>query len=77
MTHRELTEKIIGCAHRRYNIMGYGFLESVYERCLVLELRRAGLTAESQHPIRVSYDGEVVGEFVADIVVEGKRSSWN
>jgi len=70
MTHRELTEKIIGCAYRVYNRMGYGFLESVYEKCLVLELRKAGLRAESQQPIRVSYEGEVVGDFVADIVVE-------
>ena len=77
MTHRELTEKIIGCAYRVYNRMGYGFLESVYEKCLVLELRKAGLRAESQHPIRVFYDREVVGDFVADILVEGKRSSWN
>ena len=70
MTHRELTEKIIGCAYRVYNRMGYGFLESVYEKCLVLELRKAGLRAESQHSIRVRYDGEVVGDFVADILVE-------
>jgi GxxExxY protein len=56
---------------------GYGFLESVYEKCPVLELRKAGMRAESQRPIGVSYDGEVFGEFVADIVVEGKRSSWN
>jgi GxxExxY protein len=70
MTHKELTQKIIGCAYRVYNRMGYGFLESVYERCLVIELRKAGLRAESQHPIRVSYDGQAVGEFVADILVE-------
>ena len=49
--------------------MGYGFLESAYEKWLVLESRTAG-RAESQHPIRVSYDGEVVGDFAADIVVE-------
>ncbi len=70
MRHKELTEKIIGCAYRVYNRMGYGFLESVYGKCLLLELRKAGLRAESQQPIQVSYDGEVVGEFAADIVVE-------
>ncbi len=70
MTHRELTEKIIGCAYRVHNRMGYGFPESVYEKCLALELRKAGLSAESQHPIRVSHHREVVGRFVADIVVE-------
>ena len=70
MTHEELTEKIIGCAYRVYNRMGYGFLESVYEKCLVIELRKTGLRAEPQQPIRVSYDGKVVGDFAADIVVE-------
>ena len=50
--------------------MGYGFLESVYEKCLLIELRKAGLSAVSQKPITVFYDNKVVGEFVADIIVE-------
>jgi GxxExxY protein len=70
MEHEQLTERIIGCAYRVYNKMGFGFLESVYERCLLIELRKAGLRAESQQPITVTYDGEAVGDFVADIVVE-------
>lgn len=71
MEHKELTEKIIGCAYRVYNKMGFGFLESVYEKCLMIELRKAGLSAESQVPIHVEYEGENVGEFIADIFVEG------
>ena len=70
MEHKELTEKIIGCAYRVYNAMGFGSVESVYENCLMIELRKAGLNAASQAPIVVRYEGEVVGEFVADIVVE-------
>ena len=70
MKYRELTEKIIGCAYRVYNRMGYGFLESVYEKCLLIELLKAGLSAVSQKPITVFYYDEVVGEFVADIIVE-------
>ena len=70
MEFGELTEKIIGCAFRVYNKMGSGFLESVYEKCLLIELRRVGLQAEAQIPITVRYDEEVVGEFVADVVVE-------
>ena len=70
MEYEELTEKIIGCAYRVYNKMGFGYLESVYHKCLLIELRKAGITAESKKPITVSYDGEVVGEFVADILVE-------
>ena len=69
MEHKELTEKIIGCAYRVYNRMGLGFLESVYEKCMIIELRKVGLDTESQKPIRVQYDGEVVGDFVADILV--------
>lgn len=70
MEYRDLTERIIGCAYIVYNRMGFGFLESVYEKCLLIELHKAGLRAESQLPITVRYDDEIVGEFVADILVE-------
>jgi GxxExxY protein len=69
MEYKELTERIIGCAYKVYNRMGYGFLESVYEKCLLIELRKVGLSAVSQEPITVFYDNEVVGNFVADIIV--------
>jgi len=49
--------------------MGFGFPESVYEKCMLIELRKAGLNAESQKPITVYYEEEIVGEFVADIIV--------
>ncbi len=70
MEYEELTEKIIGCAYRVYNKLGFGFLESVYEKSLMIELRKEGMKAESQQAIVVHYDYAVVGEFVADIVVE-------
>lgn len=70
MEYTELTERIIGCAYQVYNKMGFGFLESVYEKCLMIELKKAGLIAESQVPIHVEYDGAIVGEFVADILVQ-------
>ncbi|MGR3293882.1 MAG: GxxExxY protein [Candidatus Scalindua sp.] len=69
MECRELTEEVIGCAYHVYNKMGFGFLESVYEKCMLIELRKAGLDAESQKPITVYYENEIVGEFVADIIV--------
>lgn len=72
MEHKELTEKIIGCAYQVSNKMGFGFLESVYEKCMLIELRKQGIEAQSQKSIAVKYDGEVVGEFVADIIVEFK-----
>ena len=70
MEYRDIAEKIIGCGYTMYNKMGYGFVESVYEKCLLIELRKAGLRAEAQVQIVVRYDDEIVGEFVADILVE-------
>lgn len=70
MKYKDLTERIIGCAYRVHNKMGFGFLESVYEKCLLIELKRAGLQAEAQRSITVYYEDEVVGEFVADVIVE-------
>ena len=64
MEHKELTEKIIGCAYTVYNKMGFGFLESVYEKCMLIELRKSGLNAEPQKPITVYYDNENVGHFL-------------
>ncbi len=69
MEYKDVTETIIGCAYRVYNKMGFGFLESVYEKWLLIELRKAGLDLESQKSITVYYDDEIVGEFVADIMV--------
>ncbi len=69
MEYGVLTEKIIGCAYRVYNKMGFGFLESVYEKCMLIELKKANLDSESQKPITVYYDNETVGEFIADIIV--------
>ena len=68
--YEDLTERIIGCAFKVYNTMGFGYLESVYERCLLIELRKTGLTAESKIPITVFYEKQIVGEFIADILVE-------
>ena len=70
MQYEELTEKIIGCAYRVYNKMGFGFLESVYEKCLLIELKKEELQAESQKAIIVKYENEIVGQFTADILIE-------
>ena len=70
MEYEKITETIIGCAYRVYNKMVFGFLESVYEKCLLIELSNIGLAAESQKPITVYYNGINVGNFIADIIVE-------
>ena len=67
----QVTETIIGCAFTVGNKLGCGFLEKVYENALVHELRKAGLRVEPQFRINVYYDGIVVGEYWADLLVEG------
>ena len=69
MEYEEITEKVIGCAYTVYNKMGYGFLESVYEKCMLIELKKVCLDAESQKKIKVHYHDEVVGEFITDILI--------
>lgn len=70
MEHEQLTQKIIGCAMRVHGVLGPGFLESVYQNSLAHELRKAGLKVECERKIQVSYDGVVVGDFSADMLVE-------
>lgn len=70
--HQELTQKIIKAAQNVHNELGYGFLEKVYHNAMVLELRKMGLEVVSEKPITVYYDSQVVGEYIADIVVADK-----
>src|SRR3989338_4846084 len=65
----EITGRIIGRAYTVSNTLGCGFLEKVYENALVHELRKAGLTVEQQKQIQILYDGVLVGEYVADLIV--------
>src|SRR6266481_7490941 len=68
----ELTEKILGAAFKVLNHLGTGFLEKVYENALSFELRRSGLLVESQKTFHVKYEGAIVGDYLADLVVAGK-----
>jgi GxxExxY protein len=72
MKYEEVTERIIGLFYKVYNELGYGFLEKIYERALALEFKGEGLVFERQVPIKVFYAGEVMGDYVADFIVEGK-----
>ena len=66
----EISRKIIGCAFQVHNTLGCGFLERVYENALVMELRKERLKVVQQAPIKVYYEGEVIGDYIADILVE-------
>jgi len=65
-----LTEKIIGCAFKVSKSLGAGFLEKVYENALRIELAKEGFSVQQQHPVNVTYEGNIVGEYFADLVVE-------
>ncbi|HYL14055.1 MAG TPA: GxxExxY protein [Terriglobales bacterium] len=70
LKHRDLTEKIISVFYSVYNDLGYGFLESVYEECMAIALRDAGLTVDRQVQLPVWFRGHKVGDFRADILVQ-------
>ena len=68
----ELSEKIIGAAFEVSNVLGAGFLEKVYENALNVELKLKGLKAQQQAPLKVYYKNELVGDYIADILVENE-----
>jgi len=69
MLHEAITSAIIAAYYDVYNTLGYGFLEKVYENALILELQKHRLTMKQQMPIKVYYEGQVVGEYFADLLV--------
>lgn len=69
--HSELTDKIIGVFYDVYNELGFGFLESVYRNALRLALLEKGLVVEQEVPVSVYFRGKNVGDFRADLVVNG------
>jgi GxxExxY protein len=72
MKYMDITGAINGCAFDVLNELGVGFLESVYEKALVIALRQKGFSVKTQQPIAVMFRGQCVGEFFADILVEEK-----
>jgi GxxExxY protein len=71
LLHRSTTERIIGAAFEVHQQLGYGFLERVYQRALQVEIIRRGATAELEKHIQVLYKGAVVGDYEADMIVDG------
>jgi len=65
----DLCGQVIGAAMKVHSVLGPGFLESVYQNALIWELRKVGLKAEAERPISVYYDGQIVGAFTADLLV--------
>lgn len=69
---KKLTERIIGAGFEVSKALGHGFLETVYKKALILELRRQGLAAVQEVPYKVHYLGEQTGTYLADLVVEDR-----
>ncbi len=71
LLYEDITGIILNAFFNVYNKLGYGFLEKVYENAMMIELKKLGLKAERQNPIKVFYDEQIIGDYYADIVVEG------
>jgi GxxExxY protein len=72
LLEKELTEKTLGAAFKVQNTLGSGFLEKVYENAMVVELSRMGVPVEQQKPLQVRYEGTLVGDYQADLVIGGR-----
>jgi GxxExxY protein len=72
MKQKDLTDRVLCCFYNVYNKLGYGFLERVYENALMIELAKSGFNPKAQCPIQVNYDGYVVGEYIADMLIDDK-----
>ncbi len=70
MEYEEITHKIIGAAYQVFNQLGFGFLESVYQKAMVIELAKNELVVESEKQLKVFYGGQVDGDFYIDLFVE-------
>ena len=70
--HSAMTYCVIGLAMEVHNKLGAGFLEKVYENALMVALRRENIVAQQQAPIKIHFENVVVGDYVADILIDGK-----
>ena len=72
ISSKRLSEQVIGCAQNVSRELGTGFLEAVYENALALELEEKGILFERQHQLDIYYKSQLIGQYKADLVVEGK-----
>ena len=70
--YSDLTDRILRYVHEVHRTLGYGFFEKVYENALVIVLEKAGFNIKQQAPVSIMFDGKVIGEYIADILVDNK-----
>ena len=72
MEKEDITQKVIGAAYKVFNTLGFGFLESVYKKAMVIELTKSTLKVEEEKSLKVCYDNEIVGDFYVDLLAENE-----
>ena len=72
MEYEELTHKIIGAAYNVLNTLGFGFLETVYKKAMLIELTESNLRVETERPLKVYYKNQIFGDFHIDLYIEDK-----
>ena len=70
MEFEHITREIIGAAYKVFKTIGFGFLESIYKKAMIIELRKKGLKVEEEKPLEVYYEDQVVGDFFIDLSVQ-------
>ena len=70
--HAEITKKIIGAVFEVHSILGYGFLEKVYQKAMLVELKHCGVLAELEKPVKVDFKVHIIGDYFAGLLVEEK-----
>ena len=70
MEYEDITHKIIGTAYQVFNTLGFGFLESVYKKAMIIQLSKDPLKVEPEKPLKVYYDGQIIGDFYVDLLIE-------
>jgi GxxExxY protein len=69
MEYQDITHRIIGAVYKVFNQLGFGFLERVYQKAMIIELAKCNLNIEAEKPLKVYYDGQIVGDFLVDLFV--------
>ena len=72
LIHGDLVGEIVGAAFEVHNVLGYGFLEKVYENALLVELAKRGMRVDAEKQLKVKYKDAIVGDYVADLIVDDK-----
>jgi GxxExxY protein len=68
-----VTQQLIGAAFEVHNVLGFGFLEKVYQRAMQVELQRRNVKVELEPKLQVQFKGVIVGDYAADLLVAGKN----